>query len=250
MGLFIAPVQLFNGLSFIAYLYPVLSFQIKVFSEVSILVQFHETFLELNHKRVCSLDDFCSRNLSGLVINRVPAYDSLLLVCIGTSALLTVKHAIEGFLQQAETENFIKAPVSFEIPVCYDSRLGNDLESMAGYLGLSVNAIVDLHLSRSYHVFMIGFLPGFAYMGEVDNRIALPRKPKPVPTREGAVGIAGRQTGIYPFNSPGGWNIAGYTPLKMFDPQRQPPALIEPGQLVHFVSIDYHTYKTMHHREK
>lgn len=233
----------------IAYLYAVLSFQINLFSEVSILVQFNETTLELNHKRVRALDDFCSLHLAGLLSNRVPAYDSLLLVCKETGFLLPVKNAVEGFLKQAETEDLIKSPLPVEIPVCYDSRLGNDLEPMSAILGISVKDIIDLHLSRSYHVYMIGFLPGFAYMGEVDSRIAMPRKPKPVPTREGAVGIAGRQTGIYPFDSPGGWNIAGYTPLKMFDPGRERPGLIEPGQLVKFVPVDYGTYHKMNHRK-
>ena len=96
-----------------------------------------------------------------------------------------------------------------------------------------------MHIAKPYRVYMIGFLPGFAYMGSVDSRIATPRKNQPrtaVPA--GAVGIAGEQTGIYPSVSPGGWNIIGQTPLKLFDAGRTEPVLLQPGDTVHFYSIN------------
>ena len=90
---------------------------------------------------------------------------------------------------------------------------------------------------------MLGFLPGFTYMGEVDERIAIPRKPVPEPVLPGSVGIAGRQTGIYPLASPGGWQIIGRTPLALFSPQREAPALLAAGDRVQFYSISRHEFE-------
>jgi len=94
-------------------------------------------------------------------------------------------------------------------------------------------------MSKLYRVYMIGFLPGFAYMGEVDSRINMPRKSNLSNVREGSVGIAGKQTGIYPLNSPGGWNIIGRTPIKMFLPEEKPPVQIKAGDTIQFYSITY-----------
>jgi inhibitor of KinA len=131
------------------------------------------------------------------------------------------------------------------IPVCYDQALGNDLEHMAAFHQVAVETIVAVHHQVTYHVYMLGFLPGFAYMGEVNKQIATPRKSAPVPTKAGAVGIAGVQTGIYPLDSPGGWNIVGYTPLKMFDIRMPRPTLLVPGNVVKFMAIDLITYNSM-----
>ncbi len=103
-------------------------------------------------------------------------------------------------------------PVKHRIPVYYGGENGPDLASLAQARNLSPEAVVQLHIAQVYQVYMIGFLPGFSYMGTVDDQIAQPRKAKPVAVQAGSVGIAGSQTGIYPFNSPGGWNIIGRTP--------------------------------------
>ena len=124
-----------------------------------------------------------------------------------------------------------------EIPVCYSPRFAPDLPALSKVTGLSVNEIIHLHTTRSYRVYMLGFLPGFAYMGEVDARIAIGRKPAPTPVLAGSVGIAGKQTGIYPCNSPGGWQIIGRTPVSLFHPDRKPLTLLFPGDSVKFVSI-------------
>ena len=98
--------------------------------------------------------------------------------------------------------------------------------------------IVRLHTERIYKVYMIGFLPGFAYMGEVDERIAMPRKQQPRTNVEaGSVGIAGIQTGIYPLTSPGGWQIIGKTPMKLFDKEKEDAVLLQPGDEINFYSI-------------
>jgi inhibitor of KinA len=129
------------------------------------------------------------------------------------------------------------APVSrtIEVPVCYDPALGPDLQDVAAFGACSVDEVVQLHTTRPYRVYMIGFVPGFPYLAEVDLRIARPRRAAPrtaVPA--GSVAIAGGQTGIYPKVTPGGWNIIGRTPLKPYDPGRDDPFLFRVGDEVRF----------------
>eukprot|EP01136_Pigoraptor_vietnamica_P038048 Opistho-1_new@106825 len=124
------------------------------------------------------------------------------------------------------------------IPVCYDLSLAPDLVELATLHQLSVEEVIQLHTAQTYRVYMIGFLPGFAYMGSVDERIRTARKANPrtkVPA--GSVGIAGEQTGIYPLDSPGGWQLIGQTPLPLFDATRTDPCLLQPGDEVQFCSI-------------
>lgn len=127
-----------------------------------------------------------------------------------------------------------------EIPVCYGGELGPDLATVAAATERTEQEVVELHASRDYRVFVIGFVPGFAYMGPVDpplgtlGRRATPRTRVPA----GSVAIAGGQTGIYPVETPGGWHILGRTPVRPFDPARTPPALFAPGDHVRFRPID------------
>ena len=125
---------------------------------------------------------------------------------------------------------------TIDVEVVYGGENGPDLAEVAAFAGCAPSDVIDRHASRTYRVFMLGFLPGFAYMGSVDDSIAAPRRATPrtrVPA--GSVGIAGRQTGIYPVDSPGGWQIIGRTAMKVFDPDRNPPALFAPGDSVRFI---------------
>ena len=123
------------------------------------------------------------------------------------------------------------------IPVCYEKEYGTDLGLIASQNNITVEEIIHIHSSATYRVYMLGFLPGFAYMGLVDEKISSPRKPQPTPVEPGSVGIAGRQTGVYPFKSPGGWQIIGRTPFKLFDKQKLNPVLFKPGDNVKFYAI-------------
>jgi inhibitor of KinA len=123
------------------------------------------------------------------------------------------------------------------IPVCYEPEYGTDLFLLAEQKQLKPEAVIDMHISGIYRVYMIGFLPGFAYMGEVDERLAIPRKAQPVPVKAGSVGITGRQTGIYPLNSPGGWYIIGRTPVRLFDKDDEEPVKLKAGDQVQFYPI-------------
>ncbi len=129
-------------------------------------------------------------------------------------------------------------PRRFAIPVCYGGEFGPDMPFVAGWSGMSEEEVVRVHSSRVYRVITLGFTPGFVYMGEVDPAIAAPRLETPrtrIP--RGSVGIAGRMTGIYGLESPGGWRLIGRTPLTMFDYRRDPPIPISPGDEVVFKPI-------------
>lgn len=125
----------------------------------------------------------------------------------------------------------------WEVPVCYDQAFGPDLDTVARLGNITTAEVITLHTARVYRIFMIGFLPGFPYMAEVDASIAAPRKDQPRQVEAGSVGIAGIQTGIYPVSSPGGWQIIGRTPLKMFDRGSDPPVHLEPGHAVQFYAV-------------
>jgi inhibitor of KinA len=125
----------------------------------------------------------------------------------------------------------------FEIPVCYEAPYGPDLQWVAEQKGLTPSTVIELHTAMVYRVYMIGFLPGFPYLGTLDRRLEIPRKPQPVRVPAGGVGIAGMQTGIYPLNSPGGWQIIGRTPVALFDPHAESPTRLQAGDRVRFFAI-------------
>ncbi len=126
-----------------------------------------------------------------------------------------------------------EAARTHEISVTYD---GQDLEDVATTLGLSTEDIIARHLARTYSVDLIGFVPGWAYLSELDPALHLPRRTQPRPrVPAGSVAIAGAQTGVYPLVTPGGWHIIGHTDAVMFDPARNPPAILRPGDRVRFV---------------
>lgn len=154
-----------------------------------------------------------------------------------------------GKLINAFTPDVSATVRKLRIPVCYDLSVAPDLASLADLHKISVDEVIQLHTAINYRVYMIGFLPGFAYMGSVPEKIITPRKAKPrtvVPA--GSVGIAGEQTGIYPFDSPGGWQLIGQTPVAMFDATKEEPCLLQPGDEVQFYPITLTEFqKTISH---
>jgi inhibitor of KinA len=147
---------------------------------------------------------------------------------------------VKRLLEQAGREVMAGAAVkghSFRLPVCYGGEYGPDLEWVARQKELSAEEVIRIHHSDSYRIYMVGFLPGFPYMGKIDSRLEIPRKDRPVPVMGGGVGIAGIQTGIYSLSSPGGWQIIGRTPVKLFDWQADPPIRFQCGDEVTFYPI-------------
>jgi inhibitor of KinA len=149
-----------------------------------------------------------------------------------------IQSAIISASRRHRRRTAARTPRLIEIPVCYDAEFGVDLGRVAEHTRLSEREIIDLHGTREYRVACIGFVPGFTFLAGLPKNLATPRRD--VPRKEipaGSVGIGGAQTGIYPLRSPGGWNLIGRTPLKLFDPIKDPPTLLCPGDRVRFHAI-------------
>ncbi len=159
---------------------------------------------------------------------------------VGTSHRVSLRfEAVKKVVENAAEGLSETPPVNrriVEVPVSFSDKDALDLQLIAEAAGLSRQKVIEVFLSGIYRVYMLGFLPGFAYMGIVDERIAVPRKSSPrLAVPKGSVGIAGRQTGIYPNESPGGWQIIGKTDLELLTPDEASPCLFRPGDTVRFV---------------
>ena len=166
------------------------------------------------------------------------------------SLLIEIKNKIkslnywEEYLKKLQKKNktIIKGN-HWKIPVCYDLKYAPDLLNLSKEINLDASEVVKLHLSARYRVYFLGFLPGFLYLGGLDNRLYLRRKKKPLlKVPKGAVAIGGMQTGIYPNISPGGWHLIGNTPINLFNPKKNPPCFAKPGDWISFEQIDSDTY--------
>lgn len=134
------------------------------------------------------------------------------------------------------------------LPVCYGGRFGPDLDVVAAHAGLPPEAVIQRHSAAIYRVYFLGFTPGFAYLGGLDPVLAMPRRSTPrAMVAAGSVGIAGLQTGVYPHATPGGWQLIGRTPLRLFDPHRTPPCLLAPGDTLRFSAIDAAAFDALAH---
>jgi inhibitor of KinA len=172
------------------------------------------------------------------IIETVPTYRSLLIIydplILSIDDLKKRLEKLEHGLRQTP----FPEPKLTRIPVVYGDPYGPDLDFVAQYHRISHNEVIQLHCSKPYFIYMIGFMPGYPYMGELPDALITPRLKTPrLSVPAGSVAIAQKQTGIYPMESPGGWQIIGRTPIKIFDPQREPPALLQMGDLVQFYPI-------------
>ncbi len=224
-----------------------MTYKIFPISENALTIDFgNEISPELNEK-VIALGEFIEKHKFSGFIESVPAYSSLtifydlVLVKKSFCKFPTVFSAVSDFVEYAlaNLEKLSKRETRLiKIPVCYDEKYSPDLDFVAKNANLTLEEVIKIHHGQIYRVFMVGFLPAFAYMGEVDARIATPRKETPrtnVP--KGSVGIAGKQTGIYPFDSPGGWQIIGRTNLEMFQPYAESVSFLKTGDLIEFYQI-------------
>ena len=178
-----------------------------------------------------------SSGLAG-VVETVPTFRSLM---VHYDPLITsradLEQAIAGLLDRRSGPR--GDATLWRVPVCYDGEFAPDLAEVARLTGLTPSEVVGLHSSVRYHVYMLGFLPGFPYLGDLPEQLALPRRADPrlrVPA--GSISIATSLTAIYPYESPGGWHLIGATPIRMFNPERPEPALFAPGDAVSFQPID------------
>jgi inhibitor of KinA len=196
----------------------------------------------VNARAIAVSDAIQAARLSG-VRDVVPTYRS---VAVYFDPLRVDYQQLRALLDREAAEPVPEASaprVPLRLPVCYGDDLGPDLDAVASFARMSPDEVVRLHAAATYRVFMLGFVPGFAYMGIVDERIAAPRHSTPrVRVPIGSVGIAGVQTGIYPAETPGGWQLIGRTRVKPFDPSRTEPFLLKAGDAVQFYPIDRREY--------
>ncbi|MDN3492982.1 5-oxoprolinase subunit PxpB [Winogradskyella bathintestinalis] len=172
------------------------------------------------------------------VVEVVSSYSSLLVFYVSTignvnDVFLRLKHLyeVQDSVKYLDTQ-------TFNIPVCYEGEFAVDLENYSKEINQSKNEIIRLHSATSYTVYFIGFLPGFLYLGNLDPSLYLDRKTTPnLNVKKGSVAIGGKQTGIYPQDSPGGWHIIGNSPLELFDPKQNPPCFIKAGDKIKFDPI-------------
>jgi KipI family sensor histidine kinase inhibitor len=217
------------------------------FGDTALLVEFGEAIsLEANRK-VVALNEAILKTELPEVEELVPTYRSLLMRYnpLKTTYEQLVFRIREIEKQLNDSMNDVKGR-NVTIPVVYGGEYGPDIDYVAQSHGLTEEQVVKLHSGRDYRVYMLGFVAGFPYLGEVSDEIATPRLETPrlrVPT--GSVGIAEKQTGIYPVEAPGGWRIIGRTPLRLFDPLQQPPALLSSGDMVRFEPISETEFKPL-----
>lgn len=187
-------------------------------------------------------------------IEAVPAYTTLTVfydpVAVGTEYPYK---AVKQKLKDITTTAPLAAKVNsrtVDIPVCYEDLFALDLPYVAEYNNMNEQEVIKIHCNNIYHVFFLGFAPGFPFLGGMNKNISTPRKRSPrLKIPRGSVGIAGGQTGIYPLDSPGGWQIIGRTPIKLFDSTSNPPTLLLPGDKIRFVSISKQEYDALEEQQ-
>jgi inhibitor of KinA len=223
-----------------------LTYQVFPLGDSAITIDFGNRIDGAVNDRVIDLFKKLQKNPLPGMIEMVPAFSSLTLYydialirkkkTSGNTAFEQIKDLLEELITLPFTNEQQTARL-MRIPVCYEKEMAPDMEEMCVYSGLTAEEIITIHTGRQYRVFMLGFLPGFAYMGPVDDRINMPRKTRPRSIAAGSVGIAGLQTGIYPLASPGGWQIIGRTPLQLFNKKEEECTLLKAGDRVEFYSI-------------
>lgn len=223
---------------------------VSIAGENSLVLYFGDKICPELSAKVVQAVQRLSAALGDVIIDMVPSYASLLVIYdLFQIDYVDISQKIVELLADLNSAESTSGSFAFngsfaeqrtvELPVYYSPESGPDLAQLALGAGLSIEDIIDIHQAVEYRVYAIGFAPGFAYLGEVDERIATPRLPSPrqhVP--RGAVGIADRQTAIYPAASPGGWNLIGLCPQRMFNPDANPVMPVSVGDRVRFRSIN------------
>jgi KipI family sensor histidine kinase inhibitor len=201
-----------------------------------LLVQLGEEIDVICNRRVHALSNLLSRSPLEGMVETVPAYATL---AIHYDPLVVtyaeIQHWVREKLQRLE-DTEAPEPRRFEVPVRYGGEHGTDLQFVADFHHLRPEDVIRIHSERIYTIYMMGFTPGFPYMGKLDDAIVTPRRETPrTHVVAGTVAIAGSQTGIYPIDSPGGWQLIGHTSLGLFDPESESPFLFTPGDEVRFL---------------
>lgn len=223
-----------------------LPFRISPVGDQGVLCEFENIIDETINGEVHALAKKIEQSKVKGIVEMLPTYRSLLVFYDQSKTNYIKLEKIFTKLRNVDTRRVEVNKVVHIVPCLYGGELGEDLESMASELGLSVQEIVSIHQSVDYKIYMLGFLPGFVYLGGLDNRIHMPRLDTPrtkIPER--SVGIGGNQTGVYPMESPGGWRLIGNTPIDFYDPSRENPVLCKAGEYIRFVEISKNEYRSI-----
>ena len=210
----------------------------RIMGDSSLLVELGDEISPSVNQRVQELFTALDLHPVDGVRELVPSYRSLLVVYDPLNISMDdLKRTIRDTYQNLD-QTELRDSRTIDIPIVYGGERGPDLESVAQYHHITPQAVIDYHTRPTYRVYMIGFTPGYPYLGEVPDAIATPRRKTPrILVPKGSVGIAKQQTGIYSVDSPGGWQIIGWTPVNLFDPKTQPPSLLMMGDRVRFEAI-------------
>lgn len=216
----------------------------------AIIIEVGTGINEHTQKNVRAISLLLEANAPQWMIELIPAFTT---IAVFYNPLLTTfkeaKTELTALLKKA-SEMAVPPPRIIEIPVCYGGDYGPDLEFVAEHNGLSTEEVINIHAGGSYNVHMIGFAPGFPYLGGMSEKIAAPRRQSPrgsIPER--SVGIAGSQTGVYPISTPGGWQLIGRTPTRLFLPEEEIPSLLRAGDKIVFRQISAEEYQVLEEKE-
>jgi inhibitor of KinA len=224
--------------------------RIEPLGDAGILVRFGNRIDVETHRHVLRLASRLEERPFPGMVECVPAFTT---VAVFYDPLqLSYEQARELVVRAAEDSQETKEQAArvVEIPVCYGGEFGPDIEAVAVHNGLTVEDVVEIHTSGEYRVYMIGFAPGFPYLGGMSKRIATPRLASPrLSIPAGSVGIAGNQTGVYPIETPGGWRLIGRTPIRLFRSREHPPSLLRAGDIVRFRAIGEEEYRALEEEE-
>ncbi len=212
---------------------------LKPLGDSALLIELGDEINLALNRRVHTLDALLQNDAIPGILETVPAYSTLLIHYDPlTLTFDQVTHWVRDKMTHLD-ESFHRSPRRLEVPVRYGGASGPDLETVAASKNISSADVIRIHSGREYTVYMMGFTPGFPYLGKLDERLIMPRLETPrTYVKAGSVAIADSQTGIYPLDSPGGWHLIGWTPLKLFDPTRDIPFLFSPGDLVKFIPVE------------
>lgn len=209
----------------------------KAFGEYAILIEWPNRIDENILDDVIQLTQLIKGEEGKILVNYTPGYNSLLLQYNSTIDINQKIHSLQKRYTSIKYR-IAYTQKSWNIPVCYEEEYGFDLSNFSRR-GLTYKDVIDLHTSKPYRVYMIGFLPGFLYLGGLPAALHMERKENPVlKIPKGSIAIGGEQTGIYPIESPGGWHIIGRTPISLFDLSKKDPMPIKQGDYIHFYAID------------
>ncbi|MCA1961714.1 MAG: 5-oxoprolinase subunit PxpB [Desulfomonile sp.] len=223
----------------------------RLVGDTGVIVEFGDEIAPEINRKVRTMTFALDREHPTGVREVIPTYRSLMIVYDPLEVDLDRLMGLLTDLEQRLDETKMPPPRLVEIPVCYGGEFGPDIEFIANTHGLTVDDVIRIHSGTEYQIYMMGFSPGFAYLGGLPKALHTPRLETPramVPA--GSVGIANEQTGMYPLESPAGWRIIGRTPLKLFDPARSNPFLYDAGDMIRFVTISAEEFRRMAEEER